>query len=71
MTIIETVTSGQSRTYSGLNVGGTLVVGAGQHRDDTDQDGLDGVDWRPTLARLLITVFVLAGRVLLTHQQDR
>lgn len=64
MTIIATIIVGQRRTYCGFNVGGTLVVGAGQHRDDTDQDGLDSVDWGPTFARLLVTVLVLTWRVL-------
>lgn len=55
----------KTRTYCGLNVGGTLVVGTGQHRDDTDQDGLNGMDWGPALARLLVTVLVLTWRMLL------
>lgn len=50
--------------YSCLNVGRALVVGAGQHGDDTDQDGLDRVDGRPALTGLLVSVLVLTWGML-------
>ena len=51
---------------SGLDVGGALVVGLGQHAHDRDEDLLDRLDGRPPLGRVLVVVRVVAGRV-----QDR
>lgn len=46
-----------------LDVGGTLVVGAGQHRDHGEQDGLGGLDGRPALGSRFVAVLVFLGRV--------
>jgi hypothetical protein len=50
----------------GLNVGGTLVVGLGEHAHDGDENFLDALDGRPALRRLLVVVGIVARRV-----QDR
>ena len=47
----------------GLDVGGTLVVGLGEHAHDGDEDLLDGLDGAPALRGVLVVVRVVAGRV--------
>ena len=47
----------------GLDVGGTLVVGLGEHAHDGDEDLLDGLDGAPALRGVLVMVRVVAGRV--------
>ena len=53
-------------TYSSVEVGRRLVVGAAQHRDDRHEDRLDRVHRQPSLGSLLIAPLVLARWV-----QDR
>jgi hypothetical protein len=60
----------ETRTYCGLNIGRALVVGAGQHRDDTDQNSFNSVNWRPTLACLFVSVLVFTWGMLLKHRQN-
>lgn len=47
----------------GLDVGGALVVGLGQHAHDGDEDLFDGLDGRPALGGVLVVVGVVAGGV--------
>ena len=48
---------------SGFDVGGTLVVGLGEHAHDADEDLLDGLDGGPALGGVLVVVWVVAGGV--------
>ena len=54
----------QGDTYCGLDIRWTFIVRALQHRDDTDQDGLDSVHRGPAFACLLVSVLVLTWWVL-------
>ncbi|TKW58387.1 hypothetical protein CTA1_5241 [Colletotrichum tanaceti] len=47
----------------GLDVGGALVVGLGEHAHDGDENFLDGLDGGPALRGVLVVVGVVAGRV--------
>ena len=46
-----------------LYIGGTLIVGLGEHAHDADEDLLHGLDRRPALGGLLVVVWVVTGRV--------
>lgn len=56
-------------TYGNIDIRRTLVVGAGQHRDNVDNDSLDSVDWQPSLTGLLVPIDVIAGWVLIPDIQ--
>ena len=43
-----------------VDVRRALVVGVGEHRDDRDEDRLDGVNGQPALAGLLVAPSVIA-----------
>jgi hypothetical protein len=55
---------GSHDTYSSLDISGTLVIWAGEHRDNTDEDSLDSMNGRPTFACLLVSVLVLTRGML-------
>ena len=44
-----------------LNIGGTLVVGFGEHAHDGDENLLDRLDWGPALGGVLVVVRIIAG----------
>nr|POE53546.1 hypothetical protein CFP56_28768 [Quercus suber] len=55
---------------AGLDVRGAFVVGAAEHADDGEQDGLGGLHGRPALRGGLVAVLVVFGRVQDTDADD-
>ena len=49
-----------NHTYRCINIGWALIVGVGQHGNDTDEDGLHRVNRQPTLFGLLVSPLVLS-----------
>lgn len=46
-----------------VHVGGTFIVGATQHADDGDEDGLRRLHGRPSFRSRFISILVVFGRV--------
>ena len=50
-------------SYGSVNVGRALIVGVGQHGDDTDENGLHRVNGQPPLLWFLVAPLVLSRLV--------
>lgn len=52
-----------SPNFGGLNIGGTFVVWAAQHANYAHEDCFGCLDWRPTLRRVLVTIWIVGRSV--------